>query len=373
MGRIVQIRGRWYAEYWHPAQRRNVRKRVDGTRRQRESFLLDCQLQARREAAGLQSAATNHVEIEPLISAWRSHNAGRTRKRTWESYALGLARVLDWLEPRTRPHLVSDLRLADIEAFKAAALAGGAAPRTVAMRVGALKQMLRWALREGRIASNPLAAWQPPRGDKRTVRRALTAFEFQQLLNASPPELADVWRFFVATAMRAGEVTSLEWNDVDADNHRLRVRAEVSKSRRDRWVYYGDAVAAILAKQRLHLAERPDTETARRLVFVSPRGAAWGDRLSRKFRACREAAKLPDGLDLHCLRHTAATHLIASGADVKTVQSHLGHSSATVTLDVYAHAWEANSRRAAASLDGLAGMAIETPSARGARAAAETA
>jgi len=373
MGRIVQIRGRWYVEFWHPAQRRNIRRRVDGTRRQRERFLLDCLVQARREAQGLASAVTNHVEIKELIVAWQAHCAGRVRRRTWESYALGLSQVLDWLEPRRRPRLVSDIRLADIEQFAAERLAAGASARTVAMRVAALRQMLRWAVRQGRVASNPLAAWRPPRGEKRMVRRAFTAFEFQQLLDASPPELADIWRFFVGTALRAGEVVNLEWRDVDIEGRRLHVRAEVSKSRRDRWVYYGDAVAAIVTRLRLHLAERPQTEAARRLVFVSPKGSPWGGRLSRKFRACRRAAGLPEGLDLHCLRHTAATHLIAGGADVKTVQRHLGHSSAMVTLDVYAHAWEANARRAAASLDDLAGRLSEARTARIARAAGDTA
>jgi len=368
MGRIVQLKGRhgYYAEYWHPGQRRNIRKRAHGDRRQRARFLLDCEAKAQREAEGLGDAATNQVDIEELIVAWHHYNTGRTRPSTWKSYALGLGQVLDFLETCRRPRRVSDLRLADVEAFKADALGRGLTARTVAMRVGPLRQMLTWALREGRIAANPLAAWRAPRGEHRIVRRALTAFEFQQLLNASPPDLADVWRFFAATGLRAGEVTTLEWTDLDVEGRRLHVRGEVSKSRHDHWVYYGEAVAAILARLRLHLAERPRTEAARRLIFASPKGAAWGERLSRRLQACRKAAGLP-WFDLHCLRHTYASHIIAGGADAVTTSKQLGHSNPIVTMTVYAHAFEAKARAAAAVADDLAGMVPATSSARTAR------
>lgn len=60
-----------------------------------------------------------------------------------------------------------------------------------------------------------------------------------------------------------------------------------------------------------------------------------------------------EGFNFHELRHTQATLLIGSGADIKTVQNRLGHSSASLTMDIYAHAIEQNDREAANTIGNL--------------------
>ena len=84
MGRVRELPGRQglYVEFWHPAQKRNVRFRFRGTRREAERFLRDLLAQADRERAGLAPSASNDVEIADLIRAWRAYNSGRTRPRT---------------------------------------------------------------------------------------------------------------------------------------------------------------------------------------------------------------------------------------------------------------------------------------------------
>ena len=87
-----------------------------------------------------------------------------------------------------------------------------------------------------------------------------------------------------------------------------------------------------------HLAERvADNDDA--LIFTSPKGeplraSNWRRRVW--YPAC-EASDMPDGLRIHDLRHTAASLLVSAGAHVKAVQRHLGHSTASQTLDRYAH------------------------------------
>ena len=65
-----------------------------------------------------------------------------------------------------------------------------------------------------------------------------------------------------------------------------------------------------------------------------------------------------EGFNLHELRHTQATLLIGSGADIKTVQNRLGHSSASLTMDIYAHAIEQNDRDAAEKIGSLLNCAM---------------
>ncbi|MBM4030180.1 MAG: hypothetical protein FJ291_00150 [Planctomycetes bacterium] len=371
MGRVTQLKGRegWYVEFWHPARHRNVRVRVRGTRAEASRLLTELQAKAQREhLLGPAATATNDVEIAALVTAWRAHNSGRVRPRTWQSYAFCLHDVLTWMEAHNRPRSVRDIRLADMEFYKAELLERGLAGRCVDMRVGALRQVLRWALREGRIASNPLEGWRPVGGPQKRDARPLTAFEIGKLLAASPSDVADVWIVFLETGLRFGELSSLEWQDIDLEARQLRVRGETSKSRRTRFVAMTDRVASILGGLRLRLAERPETGDARRFVFVNSKGNRWRGNLWRRFKRCAARAGLPkEGVHLHALRHTFATYAIHEGCDVKTLQDILGHSTAKVTLDWYAHAFE----RRAAEVVGLVGRVVEEAesSARRARAA----
>ncbi|MDU4039798.1 MAG: tyrosine-type recombinase/integrase [Bifidobacterium dentium] len=78
-------------------------------------------------------------------------------------------------------------------------------------------------------------------------------------------------------------------------------------------------------------------------LFTAPRGGSWSvsNWRSRVWRPALKAAGLDriDGLVVHSLRHTYASIAVAGGADVKTLQKAMGHSSASITLDVYADLW----------------------------------
>lgn len=369
MGRVTTLPGRkgLYLEWWDAAQRRTRRKRWRGTKAEGRRAARELETQADRQAIGLGAPLTNHVEISTLITAWHAHLSGHTRPRTWETYASGLRTVLNWLEPRRHPRLVSDLRLDDVNGFKVEALAAGAADRTIAMRVGAVVQMLRWAEAEERIAANPLRGWKRPRGGKATQRTPLTQWEIAKLLTVSPPEMADVWRVFLGTGLRAGELTQLEWRDLDFEQRRLRVRGETSKSRRGRSLPLSATVAAVLQRLRLGVAGRPSRETARRLVFVNGGGGPWGDNLRKRLKPIVRAAGLRDDIDLHTLRHTFASHLAATGVDFRTLQELLGHSTASAT-EVYLHGFQPRLLEAVGAMEPMLTEAI-TATARRTRAA----
>jgi len=432
MGRVTTLPGRdgLYLEWWDPIRRRTVRRRFRGTRAEARRALRELQTQADRQALGLGGERTNHVEIDQLITAWHAALTGVVRPRTWESYELGLRTVLNWLEARCRPRLVSDLRLDDINAFKVEALERGIArplpfdipargtatatelaeiagvhvntvyrwaslgcprradrrfdlaavrdwhaarnaptpmaERTVEILVGALVEMLRWAERTERIARNPLKGWKPPKGEPRRERLPLTEWEIAKLLAASPPDLADIWRVFLATGLRAGELTALEWRDIDVEQRRIRVRADTSKSRRTRYVPMSDRVLIILQRLRLRVAERPKRETARRLVFVNSAGGPWRDGLGKRFHRIVQAAGLRDGIDLHTLRHTFGSY-VAGTADFRTLQELLGHSTAKAT-EVYLHGLQPRLRQAVEAVEPLLGHAREIDTARRTRA-----
>ena len=183
------------------------------------------------------------------------------------------------------------------------------------------------------------------------------------MLAASPQPFRDIWRVFLGTGLRAGELSGLEWSDVHFEQAELHVRAETFKGQRQRTIPLRQDLLGILRRlrlevpQRMHKAARECAErrlaqarravgTAERLVFCNGGGGPWGDNLSRRLDPCLAAAGLPQRIDVHTLRHTFGSHLVRAGVDVKTVQELMGHSSAMVTLDICVHGF--GDRKAAA-------------------------
>ena len=332
------------------------------TKREAEKALRDLELEAWRTRHGLGSGVAD-VEVETLQAVWQAEIQARCRPRTWADYAQSLAAVLGWLrddakaEGRPVPRVTGDVRLADVRRYAAERLGLGRAARTVQKSVGALRQMLTWGAEEGMIPQNPLQRWKPLKGPQRRPRRALSAFEIAKLLSMSQQPFRDIWMVLLGTGLRAGELVAMEWRDVDVEGGELHVRAECSKSKRPRTIPLRADLLAILRKLRVRC---PGVQ---RRVFVqrngNPWGGPWGSHLSRRLKVCLRAAGLDESVDLHCLRHTFGSHLVRAGADVKSVQALLGHSSATVTLDIYAHEF-GDAKREAVEL-------IELPSAPHAR------
>lgn len=146
------------------------------------------------------------------------------------------------------------------------------------------------------------------------------------------------------TGMRVGEAFALRGRDIDLDTRRIRIRQTWTtdggrlvlgppKTRKPRTIALPGMLVDDLRRQ---IAGPED------FVFRAPRGGAWevNNWRSRVWRPAIEALGWQDtGITIHSLRHTYASWAIAAGADVKTLQAQLGHSSATITLDTYAALW----------------------------------
>lgn len=167
-------------------------------------------------------------------------------------------------------------------------------------------------------------------------------------------------RLALATGMRLGEVLGLCWDCVDLSAPavsvvRCRTNMDTTKEPKSRAGVRTVAIDAGTASrlkawkrrqmrylESLGAPQRPDTP-----VCCSDAGGFLNTHnLETWWRAWREANGFPD-LKFHELRHTQATQLLAAGVDVKTVQARLGHSSASLTLNQYAHAVPENDRAAA--------------------------
>jgi integrase/recombinase XerC len=219
----------------------------------------------------------------------------------------------------------------------------GKARTTMARRATAVRVFTAWALRTGRMTADVGAQLGSPKAH-RTLPAALDVAEARALLAAaataaddgSPVGVRDVavLELLYATGIRVGELCGLDVDDVDRSRRVLRV---FGKGRKERTVPYGlpadTALGRWLEAGRVRLAA-PGAGAA---LFLGARGARIDQRAVRTL-VHRRIAEVPGAPDLgpHGLRHTAATHLLEGGADLRSVQELLGHAS-LATTQIYTH------------------------------------
>lgn len=219
-----------------------------------------------------------------------------------------------------------------------ASMPGSASLRTKAVQC--LSGAMRIGVDERLVASNPCADISRPK-QRRHDAHFLTPDQLQSVA-AECGEYRRMAMFLGTTGVRVGEAARLDVGDVDKRRRRARVRKSKNGEARDVPV-----PASVLSMLDL---SRPATDP----LFVSPSGSRvyvnnWRRRVFTP--AARRAGVTP--LRVHDLRHTAASLAIRSGADVKAVQTMLGHRSAAMTLDVYSHLWDQGLDDVAARMDNL--------------------
>jgi integrase/recombinase XerD len=224
-------------------------------------------------------------------------------------------------------------------------LAGGedgarpASAATIHRKSATLRSFYRYLRREGLRDSDPTATLSPPRRSRK-LPHVLTRAEVQRLLaqpsGAEPAAFRDraLLELMYACGLRASEAIGLEVGDVDREDRVLRARGKGSK---ERVVPVGQAAVraleAYLARGRPALV-KAGQETR---LFVNFRGAPLTRQgLYKIVRRHAQAAGLADRMSPHTLRHTFATHLLAGGCDLRSVQEMLGHAD-VATTQLYTH------------------------------------
>ncbi len=272
-------------------------------------------------------AFRRHLEFELSRSA-----------HTVRAYSRDIAALLEHAARRgvTSP---AELDLAVLRSWLARLRSSGAARSSLARRGSSARVFTAWASRRGLLATDPGALLATPKG-RRPLPDVLRADEavrlVEQVDGGSPEQLRDraALELLYATGIRVGELCGLDVDDVDAERALVRV---LGKGNRERNVPYGQpagqAIQAWLSRG------RPQWRTGDSgpALLLGRRGRRLDVRAARTL-VHRRLADVPGAPDLgpHGLRHSAATHLLEGGADLRSVQELLGHAS-LATTQIYTH------------------------------------
>jgi integrase/recombinase XerD len=272
--------------------------------------------------------------------------------KTRVNYARDVRVFLEWTAENASARTIAEVTGSDLQRYQMALYAEerdgkrpGGGPLSVgtqAGRLAAVRTFFAWLLSEQLIAHNPASAIQMPRQGRRLPRGVLTKEEARRLLDATPVgkprDIRDraILEVLYATAIRRGELIALSIYDLELGAGRLRI--EHGKGDATRVVPLTESALSAL---RLYLDEaRPvfAREAAQTRLFVSSRsGGPLDDAdLPRIVAKAAKRAGLSKHVTPHTLRHSCATHLLAGRADIRQIQTLLGHRRLSST-EVYTH------------------------------------
>jgi integrase len=340
----------------------DTRDPATGKRKRKWHRFTGTKRQAQVESARLVSSINAGTYLEPskttlaeFLERWLEHIKANVAPRTHERYGELVRRNIIPLVGGT---ILARLKPAQISEAYAMALSRGAtakgplSPQTVQHMHRVLKQALKQGVRWELLHRNVAEAVDPPKVD----RRQMQVYDIPQTVNLI--EAVRTHRVFIPVVLasmcglRRGEIAALRWRHVDLDKGTLSISQSAEQTRKG--VRYTEpkrgrtrnvALSAdVVAELRVWRVEQ-----AQELLRLGVRAAqdtlicttAAGERIQPNSLTHEWLKAIADkGLPrirFHDLRHTHATHMLASGVHVKVASERLGHSKIGITLDLYSH------------------------------------
>jgi integrase len=348
----------------------------------RKSFYGKTRKEVIDKMAHVQQEVRSGIYVEPAqttfgewLDKWlTSYKKGQLKPSTYQSYemlvnvhikpALGKIPMI-----KLQAHMLQSFYNEKLENGRADGK-GGLSTRGVRYLHAVIRQALEQAVKEGLLPRNVADATNPPTVKNKQMR-PLTEEELLKFFEtAKEDRLFPAYVLAATTGLRRGELLGLCWDCIDIENGVLTVQRQLldlkdgltleettkSKSGRRSIVLTDDAIRELKAHRKRQLQERwlmGEAYQDKGLVFCREDGSFLRpDEFTKRFQRLLKKAGLPK-VRLHDLRHTHASLLLARGVHPKVVQERLGHSSITMTLDLYSHLTPGLQEAAAATLNGL--------------------
>src|SRR5262245_5366923 len=355
------------------------RDKATGRRRRRWYSFRGSRRQAEVERARLVTEAQSGTAVDPsretvasFLDRWVEHMRGQVAPRTHERYG-ELCR--NNIQPLLGSVVLTKLASDQIDSCYTKALTsgrrdgtGGLSARTVHHMHRVLREALQQAVRWQLLARNPADAVKPPKVERKQMQTLDTEATVALIEAARGTSLFMPILLGVLCGLRRGEITALRWRAIDLDRSQLSVTAsteQTSRGIREKETKSGKARTVALPSLIVDELRRHRVAQAEGLLAAGVRltddhhvvaredGQPLQPRsLTHAFVKFMRQHGLP-AIRLHDLRHSHATHMLASGVHPKIAQERLGHSSVSVTIDLYSHVLPGMQAEAVSKVDAV--------------------
>jgi integrase len=357
-GRVTGYRGC----YWVHATSGPKRRYLSGKRREDVAEKLAKALANRADGLVFDAGT---LTVGEYLDRWLKDVRDTVRQSTYQGYEYAI-----------RPHIgpalgrikLKDLSPAHVRWFYRDCLDSGLAPATVHKLHVVLHKALNAAVADGLVPRNVTAELKLPRITREEID-PLDAEQARRLLEtARGDRLEALYVLALNTGMRQGELLALKWDDVDLERSLVRVRRTLTRS--DKGFVLGEPktkrsrrtirlTAGAVQTLRAHLSRQLE-EIERMGSLYEPGGLIFATETgtiinpsnlrNRSLKPLLGRAGLRP-IRFHDLRHTCATLLLSKDVNPKIVSEMLGHSSVSITLDIYAHLLPDMQEKAAKALE----------------------
>ncbi len=272
-----------------------------------------------------------------LFLAWLTVERGLS-ENTRSAYSTDLARYLDYLEQLKR-NLPDSILSSDIADFLSKERIRGLSPRSRSRLLSSIRMFHRFLLIERYASQNPSSVIETPRSLKK-LPSFLSNAEINLLLKSaegnSQEDVRDraMIELLYATGLRVSELVKLKQREVNLDVGYL---LTLGKGNKERLVPIGETARRCVQDYLTRIRCRQDPEEIQKELFLSRLGLAMTRQAFWNIIKKRALlAGIRTSISPHTLRHSFATHLLANGADLRSVQIMLGHADLSST-QIYTH------------------------------------
>ena len=354
-------------------------------RRYRKTLPLGVNREERRKALRdieekIEQKCLIHGKKVPLFSEvkkqWLEYKQQFLRETTWETYSENAKNHFNDLDPLK----ITQISTATIENFIGARQKQGMNINTLRKILVSLNQIMAYAVRHRLISFNPVRDAERPRskgkeGEEKTIA-ILTPKQIRAFLDkVEGQKYKTLFLTAIMTGARQGEILGLKWSDVDFQKKQICINRTFNMGRfftpktkeSVRRIDLAPIVVKKLAAWKLKSGGRNRAkkkltakiyrkerrfEKCDDLVFPNEAGEPMNSSnlVLRHFQPALKKAGI-ERIRFHDLRHTYASLLIHQGENIKYIQTQLGHSSPTVTLNVYTHLMKGQNQEAACRLE----------------------
>ena len=263
-------------------------------------------------------------ELKAKIEKWLEELSSERRysPHTIDAYARDLSFFTEFFETPLSLKKLSRLDVKDFRAYISRRAAKHLSKSSLAREISTLRSFFRWLDKNDIVKNTAIDVINSPRQDK-ILPRPVPAVLSNLTLTLTA--LA-IFTLLYGCGLRVSEALSLNFGDIEPNTQLLRITGKGNKTR------LVPILSEVIDTITAYINECPYNFNQGDALFLGTRGERLSPRIiQRQMQKIRAYLGLPDNLTPHALRHSFATHLLAEGTDLRSIQELLGHASLTTT------------------------------------------